>query len=365
MLSVARSHFASIQPQIKSLNSYATFDEAYFDLIIQRMNFMRESISIYRQNVDTQISKQWISQVHTNLSNLYKETGRILESLDELEPVKLEIGMALGNYASKLYTLAFCTLDKSERKEMLIDALSHYKLVVEKADEGFNEESLYERALDHFRESTISIERLLEGEYAEIKMHQDFSDSEFADEYNKLIGKNEYRAWCKNNRLALSFRNLVNEQSDTDDIHLPNLGMGYYTDENLLTYYSWFNTVKQEFNIARYMLYQVENSRDFRNEPHVSQQDILLINTLDYPAVGYNTELLKMAFKTAYSVLDKIGLICRSFMGLPCNEPHKIQFTKWFYGEHAKKSSPIQQICFSALACTRYEFRRWALQNAS
>jgi hypothetical protein len=169
MLSVARSYFASIQPQIKSLNSYATFDEAYFDLIIQRMNFMRESISIYRQNTDTQISKQWIAQVHTNLSNHYKETGRILESLDELEPVKLEIGMALGNYASKLYTLAFCTLDKSERKEMLIDALSYYKLVIEKADEGFNEESLYERALNHFRKSTVSIERLLEGEYAEIK----------------------------------------------------------------------------------------------------------------------------------------------------------------------------------------------------
>ena len=62
---------------------------------------------------------------------------------------------------------------------------------------------------------------------------------------------------------------------------------------------------------------------------HESQRNNILINTLDYPALGYRTELLKVSLKTAFSVLDKIGLFCCNFhkQKIPT---HRIDFHKWY-----------------------------------
>lgn len=70
------------------------------------------------------------------------------------------------------------------------------------------------------------------------------------------------------------------------------MGLGYFAHDHTLSYYFWYNTLKQEYNQARYFLYLTESyAQDY--EVHESQENILLINTLDYPAIGYQTELLK------------------------------------------------------------------------
>lgn len=116
-----------------------------------------------------------------------------------------------------------------------------------------------------------------------------------------------------------------------DNIHIPNLGIGYFAEDNTLTYYSWFNTLKQEFNMARYSLYLAETNINYGNI-HESQENVVLVNTLDYPAIGYCTEMLKTALKTAYSVLDKIGMFCHSFVRGEKGKIRNVDFYSWYSG---------------------------------
>ena len=324
LLELSNKHFGEMQKVTESLSDYSSFEDVYHELIVKRMSFMRDAVSCFAKNENSLLSKQWMAQVHTNLANLYMETGRILESIEELEKVKFDIGMAMGNYAAKLFKLSECTLDQSEQKETLCKALTHYKLVVEK---GKDDASIYAGAYDNFCASEDFIQRLLKDKYDEISIYTDIPDDYFKE---TDLDTTAYRKWCRENRLALSFRNIVEKNSNTDEIHLPNLGISYFGKDDSLSYYSWFNTVKQEYNMARYALYKTENSNSNFDAPHISQRDILLINTLDYPAVGYRTELLKLALKGAYGVLDKIGILCSDFMGLPKENASRISFTSWF-----------------------------------
>ena len=299
-LRIANRHYEELHKIVDSYKKYDSLKEMYFELMLERMTFMRSSIAAYASS-DFSISKLWMAQVHTNLANLYLETGRILESLEELESVKFDIGMAMGNYGGKLYELAKYSLDESEQKEALLNALSHFQLVV---NHGKDDSYIRPEEYHLFCESEVFIKELLNNKYSEIPVYSDFPDNSLKD---LGIEDNQYRKWCRDNRLAISFRNIVDKYSSTDDMHLPNLGIAYFSKDDTLSYYSWFNTIKQEYNMARYSIFQIENIECNIDDTHLSQQDILLINTLDYPAIGYRTEMLKLSSKTAYGVLDKIG----------------------------------------------------------
>jgi len=327
LLGIAHKELDGLKEKVVSFQKYESYEKMHFDLLLSRLTFMRASTASYAQNPNTLISKHWIAQVHTNLANLYLESGRILESLEELESVKFQIEMAMGNYGGKLYELAQHSLDKSEQKELLVDALNHFKLATL---HGKNDNYKHPAAYDGFCTAQTYIQEVLESdEYSEISIYTDIPD----DYYKDLeIKDNLYRKWCRDNKLALSFRNIVKLHSKTDDIHLPNLGISYFSRDDTLSYYSWFNTIKQEFNMARYLLFELENNTYEADEVHPSQQDILLINTLDYPAIGYRTEQLKLSLKTAYGVLDKIGLLCSDFVGGTHSEVSRISFTSWFKG---------------------------------
>ena len=175
------------------------------------------------------------------------------------------------------------------------------------------------------------IKQELDSNYADVNIYSDIPDdwaNDIADDLN--IGNSEYKKWCRDKQLVLSFRNLFQNCSISDDIHLPNMGISYFAKDQTLSYYSWYNTLKQEYNQARYNLYCVENSDEL--DVHESQEYILLINTLDYPAIGYRTELLKSAMREAYGVLDKIGLLCNDFVRGKNMPARKISFINWFQG---------------------------------
>ena len=101
--------------------------------------------------------------------------------------------------------------------------------------------------------------------------------------------------------------------------HQYNAKIGYFSEDNKLSYYFWFNTLKQEFNIASYFLYLVE--KDLAGiDPHESKTGILLISSLDYPAIGYRSELIKTSLKTAYGILDKVGMLCSDLVHVEKSE---------------------------------------------
>lgn len=95
-----------------------------------------------------------------------------------------------------------------------------------------------------------------------------------------------------------------------------------------------FNALKQEFVSARWMLWEGIKS----NAPHFSDREVLLYNTLDYPSYGLSVEKVKMAFRMAYSILDKIAYFLNHYLALGIPE-RRISFrTIW----REKDNGPVR-----------------------
>src|SRR3569832_1360259 len=79
--------------------------------------------------------------------------------------------------------------------------------------------------------------------------------------------------------------------------------------------------MKQEFVSARRLYYEATHATG----PHFSDKDVLLYNTLDYPAYGLAVEKVKIAARTAYSLFDKVAFFLNDYLtlGLPL---HKVSF---------------------------------------
>jgi hypothetical protein len=74
----------------------------------------------------------------------------------------------------------------------------------------------------------------------------------------------------------------------------------------------FFNQLKQEFVSARWLYFEAIHT----TAPHISDRDVLLYNTLDYPAFGLSVEKVKISFRMAYSLLDKIAYFLNRYLKL-------------------------------------------------
>lgn len=120
-----------------------------------------------------------------------------------------------------------------------------------------------------------------------------------------------YRRWCLANRLFLNPLNDTWEKpiAAHDVLSLPDFATAL--DEPPVVI-GFFNQLKQEFVSARWLFYNGVEAR----EPHPSDRDVLLVNTLDYPAYGLATEQLKLAFRMSYSLFDKIAYFLNHYLQL-------------------------------------------------
>lgn len=309
---------------------YKTGDDFLYEYVILRMSLLRNSVMLYQSHPDSKISSMWMNQVQVNLANLYSEIGRNVEALGLIDPIKSVFGMARLNYAAKLYRISLLTLDEKVQKELLRAAQFYYDTAIQNYSERKDDDPIPEDVFEAIQTASKGIAEKLENEYKNVPtvcdIPEDFeidTDLDFCD----------YKNWCVEQQLVLSIRNLFQNESLCDDLHLPNMRIGYFSHDNSLSYYSWFNTLKQEYNQARYFFYVTQCAlHDYSGEVHESQKNILLVNTLDYPAIGYQTELLKCALKTAYGVLDKIGLLCNDFVRGKNMPARQITFFSWFEG---------------------------------
>ena len=68
------------------------------------------------------------------------------------------------------------------------------------------------------------------------------------------------------------------------------------------SFYGIFNQIKQEYCSVRYILYEGM----YNNKNHFSDENVYLVNTIDYPKYGLNIEI-KAAYRSAYALFDRIG----------------------------------------------------------
>lgn len=317
---IAENDFQLLKGISKYVSRYDNEDDFYRDNYVLRAGAYRQAIKEVPE--DTKLNKAGISQFYVNFSNLLHEMGRIVESIELLndgDKVVDGFPMAMGNLGIKHQALANCMTNESHN-------LSKAKFLFSKGVE------LLTHTLDNAKVETIPLETFDDFADWEARLEQTlFGFFRDIEEWNISEDvKEEYKQWAAKNNLSLNFINVAYSYGNIDDIHIPNMGLGYFRNDNNMEYYSWFNTIKQEYNMARYFLYQVTtDDRAIGNDVHESQRYNKLINTLDYPTIGYRAELLKTSLREAFGVLDKIGMMCCKFHKI--DKPVKsIDFHRWY-----------------------------------
>jgi hypothetical protein len=130
----------------------------------------------------------------------------------------------------------------------------------------------------------------------------------------------EYRQWCLGNRLFLNSLNDIGPYpiAAQDILTLPSLTIHIDDGPDLPVVIHYFNLIKQEFCSARYALYEGLVYEGV----HFSDRKVLLYNTLDYPAHGFAVERIKMAFRGAYAVFDKLAFLLNVYLDMKHSERH-------------------------------------------
>lgn len=257
-------------------------------------------------------------QILTNLGNNFSHVGRFTEAIEywdkalEIDP---SFAMAIGNKGYGLLSYALSLYDMGHKKYFLKNAHALFKKALDLKIVDFRAQKL-------FQEKTNWLESKLSKKFINKKSYfkkYSLGNSE---------GEKEYRKWCLEKILFLNPLNDLGPFSIAaqDIFNLPNITTGIYEGPY---YIGFFNQMKQEYVSARYLYYEGINF----NEPHFSDKDVYLYNTLDYPIYSLGIEKVKVSFRIVYSLFDKIGYFIKDYFNLKVKS--KVYFrTLWYWNEN-------------------------------
>jgi hypothetical protein len=275
------------------------------------------------------LSPQGQLPVWTNYGNLMSHVGRVVEGIecrDKALEINPSFAMALGTKGQSLLYYSQHLYDNGHRGVIIKQAHQ----LLKKALEG----NLHITARKAFETDLKRIEDICSQEYLSSTIDLDsFSLGDSEQEIN-------YRRWCLNNRLFLNPLNDLGPYAigARDILSAPSIVTGI--DEGPY-YYGFFNQMKQEFVSARYLYYEGINDRD----PHFSDKDVLLYDTLDSPSYGLAVEKVKMAYRTIYSLFDKIAFFLNKYIDLKIHEKD-VSFRSLWYVEKKRKYVLRDNFCY-------------------
>lgn len=255
------------------------------------------------------------AQIYTNLGNALNHIGRFIEAIEYWDRAIVAVpkfAMAYGNRGIGFGYYAGTHYDPGHEGVLMLTAFASLS---EACAEDAIFDSVYQnKAAEDFSKKMNAI-----------WSHYDIPHiSENTDFENHSMGRGKkeraYRQWCLENRLFLNSLNDIAPSpiAAQDILTLPSLTVHIDNGPNMPIVINYFNLIKQEFCSARYALYEgiiYENV-------HFSDRKVLLYNTLDYPAHGFAIERIKMAFRVAYAVFDKLAFLLNIYLNLKHPERH-------------------------------------------
>jgi hypothetical protein len=261
-------------------------------------------------------------QICTNLGNALNTVGRFVEALEYWGrglAINPRFAMALGNRAYGLTHYARALYDGG-----------HQALFLRFAHDGFADATAPDAVLDspqqnhvkrQFDARKVSLEALLGKKRLSRKLDLD------QDQLGGSEEERAYRRWCLRLRLFLNPLNDLGEHTIAarDVLTLPDFVTAVEEPPTLI---GVFNQMKQEFVSARWLLY--DGCRE--EEPHFSDRDVLLYNTLDYPIYSLAIEKVKAAYRAAYSLFDKAAFFLNVYMKIGMQHGD-VSFRKVWHGK--------------------------------
>ncbi|OBA05453.1 hypothetical protein A9D36_09610, partial [Bacillus subtilis] len=272
--------------------------------------FKKQSIGVETDQQELIYCEEYLKMSYTNYSNFLHQCGRIIRGIHHLRKlVGKGFPMAIGNYAGFLIDYGDYDYDPGHKALLANEA---YRLLSELLTNKV--EFIHQSAKDHFVFLKRKLESVFDIDFLENSM--------LLDEYNlgECDDEISYRKWCLENVLFLNQLNDVFATSavSQDILHLPNIVTKI--DEGTRIH-GLFNQLKQEYVSARYMVFDGL----YRTQTHFSDKEVHLVNTLDYPVYGLGVEKLKYAYRSLYSLFDRIAFLINDYFQLGIKD-HDVSF---------------------------------------
>jgi len=242
-------------------------------------------------------------QIWTNLGNTLSTIGRSIEAIEsydhalDLDPA---FHMARGNRALASGSYAAMFFDKGQAA--VFHRFNYADLATAADSDGYVEPEAESR-FEQYREKLGTV------------LGETGARGTLPDLYNHSLGSTHeeqaYREWCLQHRLFLNPMNDLGAYpiAAHDVLHTPPIVTDLETGPK---YHGAFNQLKQGFVSARYLFYEGVTA----TEPHFADRDVLLYNTLDYPAYSLAVEKIKLAYRSFYSLFDHIGFLLNDYFGI-------------------------------------------------
>ena len=255
--------------------------------------------------------------VFTNLANVFDTLGKFIEALefwDRAIEINPNFGMALGNKGIGLIYYATFIYDPGHEGIFVRSARQFLQSSI-RTLRNYKE---YSQAIEDFNKHLSHIEKLIPEPKNHTCLNKNYS-------LGKTRSEKRYRKWCLENRLFL------NPLNDLGTFSIA--AQDIITTPNMITpldvgprYQGFFNQIKQEFVSCRFLCYEGIKFP----KTHYSDKKVLLYNTYDYPSYGISVEKVKIAFRIAYSLLDKIAYFLNEYLDLKIDKNYIYFRNIWF-----------------------------------
>ncbi|WP_341299643.1 LA2681 family HEPN domain-containing protein [Lysinibacillus sp. FSL H8-0500] len=244
---------------------------------------------------------EYESRAITNYSILLNRIGRFIKSIHSIEELlDKNFSMAKGNHATTIINYGLYDYDDGHT-----DYFHHYAY---KQLKSLTKDLENEQAFYFWQGILENIEKRYDKSF--LLEDYDFGEIDLGGDLEEL-----YRRWCLERKLFLNTMNDVtlHPVAAYDILHLPDIVTGINEGPK---YHGLFNQIKQEYVSARYMLFEGIN----QNDPHFSDKEVHLVNTLDYPVYGLGIEKIKFAYRSLYSIFDRIAFLINEYFELGIEE---------------------------------------------
>lgn len=262
-------------------------------------------------------------QIYTNLGNTFDFIGRFVESQElwsKAIAIIPDFPLALANKAKGLYHYANYLID-DEHSKLLV--LHSYKFINKSIESSL---PVFEDTGQGIAEFKRKLEDLIP---PALRMKiPDLNDYDLGNHHTL----NDYRHWCLQHTLYVNPLNDLGafSMASHDILMLPTMHFDLKSPPVYLTFY---NLMKQEFGSARFLFYESLKSE----APHYSDEDIALVETYETALYSLPVEKAKMAFRMAYSILDKIAFFLSDYFALGIDHT-KINFRSIWYTDYKNRT---------------------------
>lgn len=257
---------------------------------------------------------------NTNFANMLEQQyGRCIESIDYYDRALIDDpnhAMALANKGKTLYFLSHFN-KKNTAITLITEAYFNIKNALKTGMEAYPQ--------NYFLKEL----KIIEETHPWLKEQKEITCRSKID--NKKSFKSFYLKFCNKHQLFLN--PLTKEHKCEAALCDPLLISGFLIDiddNQFYKYAEYINRLKQEYVFARYLTaqsYYQSQSLKFLDK------DVDLVDTLNYTMYGIFTEQARVAYRVAFSVLDKISFVINDYYNIGFSKNH-ISFELLSFAKH-------------------------------